>query len=91
MDKYLKELEADPDYKGQPPKPSVFLVGDIETIPLLDRNYVPAEIIESKIFSFFFSWRLCIYYRCLNAMTVVSKYPVPIVEELLDVWCLMVF
>jgi len=50
MDKYLKELEADPDYKGQPPKPSVFLVGDIETIPLLDRNYVPAEIIESKIF-----------------------------------------
>lgn len=46
---------------------------------------------DQKYYIFFLSWRLCIYYRCLNAMTVVSKYPVPIVEELLDVWCLMVF
>lgn len=29
-------------------------------------------------------WRLCIDYRCLNSMTVVSKYPVPIINELLD-------
>lgn len=30
------------------------------------------------------TWRLCIDYRQLNAITVKSKYPVPIIEELLD-------
>ncbi|KAL4308717.1 hypothetical protein GQ457_01G028930 [Hibiscus cannabinus] len=30
------------------------------------------------------SWRLCVDYRQLNAMTVKNKFPIPIVEDLLD-------
>lgn len=30
------------------------------------------------------TWRLCIDYRHLNAMTTVAKFPVPIIEELLN-------
>ncbi|KAL4346959.1 hypothetical protein GQ457_17G027670 [Hibiscus cannabinus] len=30
------------------------------------------------------SWRLCVDYRQLNSMTVKKKFPIPIVEDLLD-------
>ncbi|WVZ93557.1 hypothetical protein U9M48_039527, partial [Paspalum notatum var. saurae] len=30
------------------------------------------------------TWRICVDYRCLNAITVKNRFPIPLVEEILD-------
>lgn len=30
------------------------------------------------------TWRLCVNYRKLNDITIKNKYPIPVVEDLLD-------
>lgn len=30
------------------------------------------------------TWRIFVYYRQLNDVTIINKYPVPIIKELLE-------
>jgi hypothetical protein len=38
------------------------------------------------------SWRMCMDYRTLNSKTIKDKYPIPVVEELLnELWGVVFF
>lgn len=40
----------------------------------------PVLLVRKKIGD----WRLCVDFRRLNALTIKNKYPLPIIEELLE-------
>jgi hypothetical protein len=40
----------------------------------------PIVLVQKKVGT----WRLCIYYRALNKITVWNRYPIPRIDDLLD-------
>jgi hypothetical protein len=49
-------------------------------IPSVSQFVSPALLVNKKDGS----WRFCVDYRKLNALTIKNKFPMPLVEEILD-------
>nr|XP_009783631.1 PREDICTED: uncharacterized protein LOC104232193 [Nicotiana sylvestris] len=74
----FKELSKEPTQL--PPSRGVFdhrIVLQTGTEPINKRSY---SLVGKK----YGTWRLCVNYRDLNKQTVKNKFPIPIVEDLLD-------
>lgn len=54
---------------------------DQEIVRLSNNPFAPHVVLVGKKDG---TWRLCVYYRDLNKYTVKNKFPIPIVEDLLD-------
>ncbi|XP_066341079.1 uncharacterized protein [Miscanthus floridulus] len=52
--------------------------------PVYSRPYRFSPAIKDEVENQDDTWRFCVDYRQLNAITVKGKYPVPIIDELLD-------
>nr|GFD06949.1 putative mitochondrial protein [Tanacetum cinerariifolium] len=42
----------------------------------------PIEIVKKKVSS----WRMCVHYRQFHKQTIKDKFPIPIVEEFIDMF-----
>lgn len=53
----------------------------IEIIQHSHRSYASPIVLVKKKDD---SWRMCVDYRSLNAITIKDKFPIPLIEELLE-------
>lgn len=54
---------------------------DEETIQTSSSSYASPVVLVKKKDG---SWRLCVDYRGLNGMTVKDRFPIPLIEDLMD-------